>query len=121
MLKASFKEMLTSNTKESGGEDVCLDNGETSFLEDDVRVFIEDPYPKINFYERMHGLIDQSMCQTVIIRLLCPAIDYKALVNMIKSVWEVIGDFQIINLDNAYFLIKFSKLEDYEWVFSSGP
>ncbi|MBA0854540.1 hypothetical protein Goshw_001410 [Gossypium schwendimanii] len=84
--------MLTSNTKESGGEDVCLDNGEISFLEDDVRVSIEGPYPKINFYERVHGLIDQSMCQTVIVHLLRPAIDYKALVNMIKSMWEIIDD-----------------------------
>ncbi|MBA0711041.1 hypothetical protein Golax_010275 [Gossypium laxum] len=61
------------------------------------------------------------MCQTVIVHLLRPAIDYKALVNMIKSMWEIIGDFQIIDLVNAYFLITFSKLEDYEWVFSSGP
>ncbi|KAH1097290.1 hypothetical protein J1N35_014211, partial [Gossypium stocksii] len=76
--------MLTSNTKESGGEDVCLNNGEISFLEDDVRVFIEGPYPKIKFYEKVHGLIDQSMCQIVIVRLLRPTIDYKALVNMTK-------------------------------------
>lgn len=114
-LKATFKEMLMSNTKEADVEEGQVENGEISLLEDDVRILMEGQYPEISFSKRVHELIDRSMSQTIIAWLLGRSISYRALVNCIKNMWEISGDIQVVDLDNKYFFIKFSVLEDYEW------
>ncbi|TYI85591.1 hypothetical protein E1A91_D04G006500v1 [Gossypium mustelinum] len=108
-LKATFKEMLMSNTKKADVEEGRVENGEISLLEDDVRISMEGQYPEISFSKRVHELIDRSMSQTIIAWLLGRSIGYGALVNCIKNMWEISGDIQVVDLDNEYFFIKFSR------------
>ncbi|MBA0781041.1 hypothetical protein Gotri_002001 [Gossypium trilobum] len=55
-LKATFKEMLMSNTKKADVEEGRVENGEISLLEDDVRISMEGQYPEISFSKRQHQL-----------------------------------------------------------------
>ncbi|KAE8705981.1 hypothetical protein F3Y22_tig00110411pilonHSYRG00007 [Hibiscus syriacus] len=53
--------------------------------------------------------------------LLGKKIGYKALINMIHALWKPIGNFNLIDLDNDYFLVKFENLEDYTRVLTDSP
>lgn len=49
--------------------------------EDDVRKFVADGVPTIDFSERIYGFIDESMSKTLIVKLLGRKIEYNALWN----------------------------------------
>ncbi|KAE8661411.1 hypothetical protein F3Y22_tig00113725pilonHSYRG00161 [Hibiscus syriacus] len=89
--------------------------------EGDVTMDISGDYPKIAISNRIHDLIDQNLKQVIIIRLLGKKIGYKALKNRIYALWKPIGNFNLIDLDNDYFLVKFENLEDYSRVLTDGP
>ncbi|XP_039055714.1 uncharacterized protein LOC120198431 [Hibiscus syriacus] len=89
--------------------------------EGDVTMDISGDYPKIAFSNRIHDLIDQNLKQVIITRLLGKKIGYKALMSMIYALWKPIGNFNLIDLDNDYFLVKFENLEDYSRVLTDVP
>ncbi|XP_039036627.1 uncharacterized protein LOC120173595 [Hibiscus syriacus] len=78
-------------------------------------------FSRISFSKRIHDLIDQNMKQVVITKLLGKKIGYKALINRIYALWNLIGNFNLIGLENDYFLVKFENLEDYTRVLTEGP
>ncbi|KAI0502326.1 hypothetical protein KFK09_017274 [Dendrobium nobile] len=45
---------------------------------------------------------------------------YEALLSTAKRIWKLIGTFQLIALNDGFFLFKFSNAEDYEMVWSKG-
>ncbi|MBA0607178.1 hypothetical protein Godav_019520 [Gossypium davidsonii] len=60
------------------------------------------------------------MEQTVVVRLLGRTIGYRALLNRIQSLWKPIGSFQVIDIENDYFLVKFSMNQDYNKALTEG-
>ncbi|KAI0489001.1 hypothetical protein KFK09_028842 [Dendrobium nobile] len=46
---------------------------------------------------------------------------YEALLSTIKKVWPLKGSLTLLTLDDGFFLLKFSALEDYEHAWSGGP
>ncbi|MFQ6647715.1 hypothetical protein Gotur_021922 [Gossypium turneri] len=50
-----------------------------------------------------------EMAKTVVVRLLGKNIRYKALVGHLQSFWSLIGSFQVVELDNNFFLVKLSN------------
>ncbi|MBA0581776.1 hypothetical protein Gorai_023947 [Gossypium raimondii] len=50
-------------------------------FEEDVKIFSNGPFPEISFFDRIHEILDQSMEQTIVVRLLGRSIGYRALVN----------------------------------------
>ncbi|KAK8270568.1 hypothetical protein V6Z12_D11G206200 [Gossypium hirsutum] len=93
-------------------EDVHLpldDEKEITFLEGDVKISLDAPYPQIYFSERVHNLINKSMKQTVIVRMLGRPIRYRALSNRIESLWGLTSDYKIVDLHNNYFLVKLAS------------
>ncbi|KAL4325829.1 hypothetical protein GQ457_11G022230 [Hibiscus cannabinus] len=51
----------------------------------------------------------------------CKSIGYRALKNRVHSLWSPIGELNIIDLDNEYYLIRFAMDADYDKVLSGGP
>lgn len=104
--------MLMRNKDAGTKEDVCLplnDEKEVTLLEDDVKISRDGPYPQVYFSERVHTLIDESNRQTVIVHMLRRPIGCKALCNRIESLWGLTSEYNIINLDNNYFLVKLAS------------
>ena len=98
----------------------------SSFIEfdlhkQDVKMGVEDDMPTIIFSEKVKGTLTRSMNPSVTVKLLGKAIRYKALQNRIISLWKPLGDFQIIDLENGYFLINLENQEDYINVLTKGP
>ncbi|KAL4319053.1 hypothetical protein GQ457_18G007360 [Hibiscus cannabinus] len=97
-------------------------NGMEDFvlLEEDCVVDNSGPYPSIEFSERVHTLIDVSMSHSVIVRLVGRSIGYRTLLSRVRSLWQLKGEFQLVDLDNEYYLVKFSSEWDYAHVLSDG-
>ncbi|XP_039020881.1 uncharacterized protein LOC120152825 [Hibiscus syriacus] len=119
--KISYAAMAASGTLMNKNPPVNMTEEEIIFQEGDVTMDISGVYPKISFSNRIHNLIDRNMKQVIITRLLGKKIGYKALINRIHALWKPIGNFNLIDLDNDYFLVKFENLEDYTRVLTDGP
>ncbi|KAL4311256.1 hypothetical protein GQ457_01G026330 [Hibiscus cannabinus] len=98
------------------------------FLEDEVTIMKEDiifcrglSIPSICFSNRVHDQIDHNMRNALIVHLLGRSIGYNNLFNRIQALCKPIGNIQLIDLDNSYFIISFSNESDYTRVLIDGP
>ncbi|KAE8695369.1 hypothetical protein F3Y22_tig00110718pilonHSYRG00104 [Hibiscus syriacus] len=82
---------------------------EVVILDSECIVDNNGSYPVIQFADQVHNRIEYSMRRSVIVRLLGRAIGYKTLVNRIGLLWQLQGQYQVIDLENDYFLVKFEK------------
>ncbi|XP_020673072.1 uncharacterized protein LOC110092747 [Dendrobium catenatum] len=46
---------------------------------------------------------------------------YEALLSMIKKTWQLKGELSLLTMDDGFFLLKFTALEDYEHAWTRGP
>ncbi|KAJ4846431.1 hypothetical protein Tsubulata_032243 [Turnera subulata] len=67
---------------------------------DDIRVEMKDSGPSIQFFERFR---------------------YRVICAKVASLWKPHGGFQVIDLTNDYYLVRFEKREDYTRVLAEGP
>ncbi|KAE8680042.1 hypothetical protein F3Y22_tig00111392pilonHSYRG00178 [Hibiscus syriacus] len=93
---------------------------EVEILDGECIVDNNGPYPVIHFADQVHDRIDYSMRRSVIVRLLGRAIGYKTLLNRIGVLWKLQGQYQLIDLENDYFLVKFEREEEI-CVLMEGP
>ncbi|XP_039063085.1 uncharacterized protein LOC120207731 [Hibiscus syriacus] len=119
--KISYATMATSGSNMIKNPPVKMPEKEIIFQEGDVTMDNSRDFPKISFSRRIHELIDRNMKQVVTTRLLGKKIGYKARINKIHVLWKPIGNFNLINLDNDYYLVKFENPEDYTRVLTDGP
>lgn len=57
----------------------------------------------------------------IIIKLLGRKIGYKFLYGRLVKLWNLSGDFKLIDLQNEFFLVRFYEASDYERVLYDGP
>lgn len=48
-------------------------------------------------------------------------VGYRLLLFKIKKLWDLQGDFEVIDLEAGFFLLKFQLKEDYTYVYTGGP
>ncbi|KAL4366343.1 hypothetical protein GQ457_05G016040 [Hibiscus cannabinus] len=118
--KPSFKDMLMGHRSE-GSKVSVIPELDVEINAEDVRISSSDGTPMINFSQRLHDLVDEKLSKLVIVRLLGRSIGYSALLNRIKSLWNLCGEVVMIDLDNGYYLIRFAFEEDVEKVLMEGP
>ncbi|MFQ6647722.1 hypothetical protein Gotur_021454 [Gossypium turneri] len=118
MAKVSYKNTLirSSTTSDSpqNVEDFELQEG-------DVTIEMIDRIPSITFSERVHKFIERKMATTIIVKLLGQKISFNALLNKIMMLWNSKHPFQLMDLENDYYLVHFNDEEDYNNVLISGP
>lgn len=110
MLKMSYKNSLirTRNTVE---QMVLVDK--SKIQDGDVSSELIDGVPSITFSDRIKKFIEKGMAKTIIIKLLGRRITFKALLNRIPLLWKTIGSFQLMDLENDYYLVRFNEEKDY--------
>ncbi|KAL4339633.1 hypothetical protein GQ457_08G021450 [Hibiscus cannabinus] len=109
------------NDKGKMGASSSCSMDDVVILEDDYVIDRSGKIPSIKFSNRIHEHIDNNMRNTVIVRLLGRSIGYKTLHVCLLSLWKLIGDIQLIDLENSYFLVRFEKESDYCMVLTEGP
>lgn len=120
--RMSWKDTLMANlqlndeqrTMSSDDEFDALDSDDIEVLDSDVHVSYDGPYPKITFSERVHDLFNKSMANAVIIKPLGRSIGYRTLEGRLKSLWNLQGDFKLVDLDNDYFIVKLNLPKEYK-------
>ncbi|MFQ6647978.1 hypothetical protein Gotur_021476 [Gossypium turneri] len=90
------------------------------FCEGDIRKPTINGIPLIEFSERVHQFLIQDMSITVVLKLLGCNIGYVALFNRIHSIWRPSVLIQLMDIENGYFLTKFSNKRDFDKVLING-
>lgn len=109
----SFRDaVLNSGSMNSDKEDHWVAD-DLVLQEMDVRKTVEDGIPTIDFSNRVYGMIDESMSKTPVVKLLGRKIGYNALWNKICALWKPSMHFQLMDIENDYYLAKFEAKSDY--------
>ncbi|XP_039041572.1 uncharacterized protein LOC120180286 [Hibiscus syriacus] len=98
-----------------------INDDEVIVSDEDCIIDRSGEFPSINFSNRVHDCIDRNMRNVIIVRLLGCTIGYKALLNHINALWKPVGEIQLINLDNYYYLVKFADAGNYAKVLTECP
>ncbi|PPS03824.1 hypothetical protein GOBAR_AA16838 [Gossypium barbadense] len=77
--------------------------------------------PAIKFSKRIMQILVRDMVTMVVVKLLGRNLMYSTLYNMIFSLWKLSHSFQLMDVENGYYLVKFQNKEDYEKVLTQGP
>ncbi|KAE8705424.1 hypothetical protein F3Y22_tig00110429pilonHSYRG01193 [Hibiscus syriacus] len=100
---------------------VIFGEGDVILQDGDVQIDRSGPYPKTRFSKRVHESIEYNMRRSIIVRLLGKTIGYRMLWNKIKLLWQPQEQFQIIDLDNGYYLVRLELESDYTRILTEGP
>ncbi|MFQ6629543.1 hypothetical protein Gotur_007639 [Gossypium turneri] len=63
---------------------------------------------------RIHMLVRQGMSKVVTIKLLGKRIGFSTLNSKLYAIWKMSRMFQLMDLDNDYYIVKFQARADYE-------
>ncbi|KAH1031127.1 hypothetical protein J1N35_043301 [Gossypium stocksii] len=96
-------------------------NKALDLLADDVQTSIVNGVPAISFPDRIKEILYKEIELTVAIKLLGRNIGYNTLHNRILSMWKPISQFHLMDIENGYYLVRFSNKTDYDRILSQGP
>ncbi|KAI9076940.1 hypothetical protein K1719_041102 [Acacia pycnantha] len=134
----SFAEKLQGiGRKENGGINATIVNelsddplSEPDDIESDkddhepLCIIKEDPnrnFPTFSFSDKMKKRLYKAWDKAVIVKLLGRDIGYMLLQSILQPLWAKRGVFNIINIGNGFFVVKFSNKEDYLNALTGGP
>ncbi|XP_019200262.1 PREDICTED: uncharacterized protein LOC109193892 [Ipomoea nil] len=82
----------------------------------------EDPLcPTIRFTKREKEAIREPWRQVLIIKVWGKRVGYSFLMRKLCALWRPKGSFEMIAIDNDYFLVKFGSKEDLDFAKFEGP
>ncbi|KAE8696542.1 putative calcium-binding protein CML28 [Hibiscus syriacus] len=119
--KQSYASAVTNQLKQMMDVASLQVMDEVVVLDGECIVDNNGPYPVIQFADQVHDRIDYSMRRSVIVWLLGSTIGFKTLLNWISLLWQLQGQYQVIDLENDYFLVKFESEQDYIHALMEGP
>ncbi|MBA0746508.1 hypothetical protein Gogos_009018 [Gossypium gossypioides] len=117
--KASYKAKLIGASIESN-QLVKMDKDFELKDRDVVMEFI-DGIPSLTFFDRVSQFIDRKRSLTVIVKLLRRRIGFNALYNRVSTSWNLKNRFQLMDLENGFFLLLFQNKDDLDRVIFWGP
>lgn len=113
----TFKDKLlgaTSGSAPETEESFCL-------RAEDVRLGMNGNIPTIDFADHILDSLNRRMGFSVIIKLLGRNIGYRPLRTRLQHLWSPSESFQLIDLDDNCFLVKFRNEFDYHHALMNGP
>lgn len=117
-IRASWKDKLLGLS----AENETMQTAEDFILqEDDANTVLIDGVPVVTFSDSVHQFIARSMARTAIVKLIGRKLSYSSMVNRLKILWQTTHSFQVVDLENDYYSVKFVREEDYQNALSGGP
>lgn len=84
----SFKDAVLNFGSTIPSHDDEWESDDIDFQKDDVKKFVEDGVPTIDFSEWVYGLIHVSITKTLVVKLFGRKISYIALWNKVCAFWK---------------------------------
>lgn len=123
----SYKSMLLGvNGRDN---DCCTEEMDMWDEEDDYEEDMQDedfedmdplcPYIPVTTEERKR--LCQPWRKAIIIKVLRRRIGYRFLYGRLAKLWSLVGNFELIDLKNDFFLVRFVEITDYTRVLYDGP
>ncbi|KAH1055845.1 hypothetical protein J1N35_033910 [Gossypium stocksii] len=112
----SWKDMLVgreSSAQTNKEEGLSFDDS-FSLTAQDVKKSIIDGAPSIDFSERVYKLLEQEMATSVALKMLGRNLGITTLHNRLYGIWRPSRPFQLMDIENGYFLAKFQSSADYD-------
>lgn len=98
------------------GEDDYTDDEQENMLE------IEDPHcPVIQLSKEEKARLRKPWLNTLIIKLFDRRMRYEDLIRNLRYKWSLKGDISLTDVGCAYYVVRFTNQEDYNFVLSGGP
>jgi len=57
----------------------------------------------------------------LVVKLLGKSLGYNTMKNKLENVWKLTGGFELMNVGNSYYMVKFDGVEDKNKVINGGP
>ncbi|QHN98184.1 RNA-directed DNA polymerase [Arachis hypogaea] len=77
--------------------------------------------PRVIFSEEGLAALSVPYKEAIVVKVLGKHMSYTAMVHKMGMVWRLKGGFQVLDVGNGYFLVKFDAFEDQERVLLGGP
>ncbi|KAG8493637.1 hypothetical protein CXB51_011699 [Gossypium anomalum] len=110
--------VMNHNVSSIGSDSVS--DGDFDLLANNVQTTIINGVPTINFSGRVKEILFKEMELTVVIKLLGWSIGYNTLHNRIISLWKPTSPFNLMDIENGYYLVRFLNKVDYDRILSQG-
>ncbi|MBA0864808.1 hypothetical protein Goshw_006379 [Gossypium schwendimanii] len=111
-----FKDILMNGGNGNSNDNMPLmvdvEEDDIKLLEGDVLMSVENENPSIKFSESGNNLVNESMSKTIILKLLGMRIGFNALRSKTLMLWKTNQLFQLMDLENYYYVAKFRFIDD---------
>ncbi|XP_057453248.1 uncharacterized protein LOC130745125 [Lotus japonicus] len=115
----SFKDKLMGGSSVSPPREFVdlIDNGKMKVI------YVNDNplLPKIVVEQEVIENMSSSWKDALVISLLGKRLGYKLMKAKLTSLWRLAGEFDLMDVDNGFFMVKFDRTEDRDRVISGGP
>ncbi|KAK5794435.1 hypothetical protein PVK06_035661 [Gossypium arboreum] len=89
-----------------------------SLTDQDIKKSVVDSVPSIDFSERVYKLLEKELSTVVVLKMLGRNLGITTLHNRLYGIWKPSKPFQLMDIENGYFLAKFQSTVDYNKVLS---
>lgn len=117
----SFRDAMLNSGSPNNPMEVDWGMEDIELREDNLRKGIVDGVPSIEFWDRINTIIEESMFMTVVVKLFGRKIGYNTLWNKVCALWKSMMRFQLMDVENDYYLAKFESKVDYNNPLSNDP
>ncbi|KAL4312880.1 hypothetical protein GQ457_01G005440 [Hibiscus cannabinus] len=117
----SYKDIVAGGNGPSPIDNNLGFDDDIELLEDDITISNSNGIPSIVFSERVQQLAIKSMDLALVVKVLGRRISYNVFRNRIFNIWKPSHPLKVMDIENNFFLVKFSDRLDYLKVLTQGP
>lgn len=77
--------------------------------------------PRLHIDEKIFEELCDPWKEALVIKLLDKTVGFKIMKNKLTSIWKLVGGFDLMDVDNGFYMVKFDLPEDREKVIAGGP
>jgi hypothetical protein len=117
--KMSFRDILTEGqeaNKPKEKVDLIANGLMKVTLEDGNRLL-----PKITMDDKLFNDLCSPWKEALVVKLLGKKVGYNLMKDRLKKIWRLTGGFEIMDVDNGFYMVKCELLADREKIVSEGP
>lgn len=116
--KISWKEKLLGSIRVN---ESLFSDEDFDLQENDAIIVMVDGILSNIFSDRVHQFIAKRMARTAIVKLIGRSLSYTSMVNRLKILWQTSQPFQVVDLENDYYSVKFVGEAGYHHTLLRGP